>query len=555
MFGLCGLWREAIVYWSNAIKIAERIGDLDTVAQSYQCMSSFGWTFSGDLPNFEYNMRTHALTLCLKALGFSKKTDSLSTQCKIYATLACINACFDNVKDAEENYRKITAMPSQILSHPEIVSFVTIAEAALQTMKGHWKEAYKKVEEALVHSKKTYVNCLGLELDYRRIRAWLLTKQERIEEAQNELHEVDKLQSEIDEKFAHTNLEADLMAHRNVSVGEECEMRFDLMNISRKPGSLTRIENTIPVGFKIIDLPPFCTRQDSNIELKGKSVEPFEVETIKIKLKTTQPGSYTLNPSISYVNDLGENKTCSPNPIVIDTKLAQPKFEIMPGRIATGYAELDRLLLGGMPEKYAVLLTAPSSDEREQLIRRFLKSGFETEQTVLYLTCEAGKLQDMLKYPQTSFYVLVCGAQADTLAQDSTNLFKLKGIDSLTEIGIVLTKIFRTLRASEKLPRRACIDLISDVLLQHHAVITRKWLNELLLSMKLNGFTTFAVVDPQMHPDEEVQAILSLFDGEIRISEKQNANGIMERVMKIRRLYNQKYLEEESALTKEMLEQ
>ena len=97
----------------------------------------------------------------------------------------------------------------------------------------------------------------------------------------------------------------------------------------------------------------------------------------------------------------------------------------------------------------------------------------------------------------------------------------------------------------------ACIDLISDVLLQHHAVTTRKWLNDFLLSLKLNGFTTLAVVDPYMHTPEEVQAILGLFDGEIRISEKQNANGIMEKTLRIRRLYNQKYLEDELTLTKE----
>jgi KaiC/GvpD/RAD55 family RecA-like ATPase len=90
-------------------------------------------------------------------------------------------------------------------------------------------------------------------------------------------------------------------------------------------------------------------------------------------------------------------------------------------------------------------------------------------------------------------------------------------------------------------------------LLQHHAVITRKWLSALLPDLKSKGFTTLAVVNPQMHPQEEVQAILGLFDGEIRLAERESAKG-MEKFLKIRKLYNQRYLENELTLTKERLE-
>jgi hypothetical protein len=94
---------------------------------------------------------------------------------------------------------------------------------------------------------------------------------------------------------------------------------------------------------------------------------------------------------------------------------------------------------------------------------------------------------------------------------------------------------------------------VSDALLQHHAVITRKWLSALIPNLKSKGFTTLAIVNPQMHPQEEVQAILGLFEGEIRISEKETARGT-EKTLQIRRLQNQKYLENELVLTREMLE-
>jgi hypothetical protein len=84
-------------------------------------------------------------------------------------------------------------------------------------------------------------------------------------------------------------------------------------------------------------------------------------------------------------------------------------------------------------------------------------------------------------------------------------------------------------------------------------VITRKWLSGLLSDLRLKGFTTLAVVNPHMHPQEEVEAILGLFEGEIKIAEKETERGIG-KVMRIRKLYNQRYLENELPLTREKLE-
>jgi hypothetical protein len=136
--------------------------------------------------------------------------------------------------------------------------------------------------------------------------------------------------------------------------------------------------------------------------------------------------------------------------------------------------------------------------------------------------------------------------------QNLPNIYKLKGIDNLTEIDIALIKYFRTLNPNQVGSKRACIDIVSDVLLQHHAVTTRKWLNGFIISLKSKGFTTLAVIDPSIHPTEELQAILGLFDGEIRITEKESVTGV-EKIMKIRRLYNQKYSENEVALTQEKM--
>ncbi len=138
--------------------------------------------------------------------------------------------------------------------------------------------------------------------------------------------------------------------------------------------------------------------------------------------------------------------------------------------------------------------------------------------------------------------------------RDLPNLFRLKGVENLTDISIALTSNFWKLAESPSGPRRACIEIISDVLLQHGAVQTRRWLTALIPEFKSRGFVTLGVLNPQMHPVQEVQAVLDLFDGEISIAEKQ-AEGSVGRFLKITKLYNQRYSDIELPLKTKKVEQ
>jgi len=220
----------------------------------------------------------------------------------------------------------------------------------------------------------------------------------------------------------------------------------------------------------------------------------------------------------------------------------------IPGRVATGHTELDRLLLGGIPENYTVALTAPSCEERESLVKNFLEAGARNGEVTFYLTVDPSDAKSLAEEFQSSFYLFVCNPQADAIIKSLQNVFKLRGVENLTEISIALTSAIRKLDKSLKSPRRICVQIISDVLLQHHAVQTRRWLNGLIPELVSNGFTTLAVIDPQMHPSEELHAILGLFEGEINIYEKETEKGLR-KYMKIKKMINQKYLDNELLLT------
>ena len=247
---------------------------------------------------------------------------------------------------------------------------------------------------------------------------------------------------------------------------------------------------------------------------------------------------------------MGETKTSSVRTFTINVRPAKPKFEVLPGRVSTGIADIDALLFGGIPERYAITLTSLSSDRRDQLTRSFLETGAKAGETTFNITSEAAATKILAeKYPSI-FFLFLCNPQADSMIQNLPYVYKLKGVENLTDIDIALTKAFRALDPSPVSPRRICIDVVSDVLLQHHAVNTRRWLSALLPTLKSKGFTILAVIDPMMHPAEELQAVLGVFDGEIRISEKETPEGTKQ-VIKVRKLLNQKYLDKEIILNKE----
>jgi hypothetical protein len=148
---------------------------------------------------------------------------------------------------------------------------------------------------------------------------------------------------------------------------------------------------------------------------------------------------------------------------------------------------------------------------------------------------------------QSNFHLFVCNPQADAIVKSAPNIFTLKGVENLTDISIALTSAIRKLDPSLTGLRRICIDLVSDVLLQHHAVQTRRWLTALIAELKSTGFTTLAAIDPQMHPSEELHAILGLFEGEVNIHEKETEKGLG-KYLKIKKMSNQKYLDGELLL-------
>lgn len=268
----------------------------------------------------------------------------------------------------------------------------------------------------------------------------------------------------------------------------------------------------------------------------GQVVGIFTTYDVTVFRQLVQPADFRPTTQV-----LGNQMNLAPEPG--ETGVSKV---VVPDRISTGRRNLDNLLLGGIPENCAVILTSPSCDERDLLIRQFLETGAKNGEVTFYVTTNPGEVKTLAEEFQSHFYLFVCNPQADSITKSFLNVFKLRGVENLTDINVALSSAFSTLDTSIRGPRRICIEIIPDVLLQHHAVHTRRWLNALIPELRSKGFTTLAVMDPLMHTLQEVHAILDLFEGEINIYRKDSKT-----FLEIKKMPGRKYSKSELPLQEE----
>ena len=347
------------------------------------------------------------------------------------------------------------------------------------------------------------------------------------------------------EKFEHAEIQAKLLQpKKEIRVGEAFDLELQIVNMGKEPVLLTRIEEIFPSDFQLIAKPDYCDLIDTYLDMKGKRLEPLKTEEIKLTLKSFDIGTFQIKPRIVCVDEIGNQIFRGLD--ALEIAVAEIVF---PDCISIGCKELDNLLLGGIPENYSVILTSPSCDERDLMIKRFLEAGVKEGQVTFHITVELRGVKTLAEEFQSNFHLFICNPKADMMVESLPNVYKLKSVSDLTDIDIALTRAFRKLDASFKSPRRACIEIVSDVLLRHKAVTTRRWLTGLIPDLRSKGFTTLAVMNPMMHPPDQVHAILGLFDGEINIYEIETKTG-SEKFLRIKKMYNRIYVKRALSLKK-----
>jgi len=344
------------------------------------------------------------------------------------------------------------------------------------------------------------------------------------------------------ERFEHADIQANLIADcKSVRVGESFLLSVEFVNVGKKPALLTRVENFIHSDFIVVKKPEIYRIEETTLNMKGKQIAPLKLVEVKLTLQASNKGDYNLSPRVHYFDEEGKNKS-----LQLKTLDIQVEEVLLEDRISTGTEELDALLLGGIPSEYAVVLSGSPYDEREMIVKNFLKAGIEKDETTFYVATESTELREPLD--KSNFHLFLCNPKPKVPVPDLPNVYRLQGKTDITNLGIALTKAIRSMNQSVT-NKRICVEILSDVLVKHGANTTREWISNLITDLGAKGFTMLAVIDPSMHTSDQANAVINLFDGEISIIQSDDPLDCKKSIL-VKKLRNQDYIKNPICLTK-----
>ena len=518
---------RAIKSLEKAYELAKKVGEINTMCFAGTNLADY-FANAGELDR--------ALALCEESVALDRKTGNQNHLAMSLGELGYIYL-MQGEWDKSEKYLKEAFNIAQALEDYQAVGMSHGLLAIFYFEKGEYAKAKELAEKGYEAMKKTGDKMMQWMYSYYIAFTYV------------ELGEIEKAQSQIDTVYKYA-LEVEAKTGNKQPIALAKRLKARLLRAQRKWEESIEYFEKSHQDFEALNAKRW------NVYDYAKY---FLCEYAQVYLDRDQEGDREkalnlLKKASEMFQKMGAMKSFGK----VEARIASIEagkliLEPMPtGLVPTGYGDLDKLLCGGLPSGYSVVLTSPSCDERDLLVKIFLERGAKKGEVTFYVTSDPGLVKPLAEEFQSNFYLFVCNPQADAIVGEAPNVFKLKGVENLTEISIALTSAIRKLDPSLKGPRRICIGPVSDVLLQHHAVQTRRWLTSIITELKSAGFTALAVFDPEMHSSQDARAILDLFDGEINIHEKETGKGL-EKYLKIKKMSNKEYPESELPLRKEDL--
>ena len=120
------------------------------------------------------------------------------------------------------------------------------------------------------------------------------------------------------ERFEHADIQANLIVRqKELKIGENLNIGLELVNAGKGFALLTKVTEIIPQGFELAGEPVNCRVEDSYLNLKGKRLDPLKTEEVKLVLKPTVQGTFSLKPTVLYLDENGKYKSHEPEPVLI----------------------------------------------------------------------------------------------------------------------------------------------------------------------------------------------------------------------------------------------
>jgi len=407
VFFNCRLIREALDNYEMAIKKGEIVGDYNTAA--------WGYVYEGVLLESIGDF-TAAISKTYKGNQLAEKTDAFYIQSMAHANLTIQYSRLGDVENAKDHFEKLMKYFPEISKTGSKVAKAAIirAKAVYLAANNQYSEASTLFEESLALHTAAFYSKL-YETITRTEFAWALLKGGRTEDAQAQTKIVERIYQELDEKIGNGAVHVDLLARKKIEVCEEFPARLDVVNVTRNPVTLLRIDSFVTSDLRVGELPDDVQLQGFSIFLNSRKLDPFRNESVTIPLTATKSGTLNLNPKVVYVAASGKTTICTPNPIRIVVKSTSPKGETAKP-VETPSAEFE-FKTAAAEEAFKVLVTAFVEDYMHRRLPSEL-SGWRT-------------LMDIVKHGKVSKRMIYGGGN-----------YRGRAITELERRGLVETRIF-----------------------------------------------------------------------------------------------------------------
>lgn len=122
-------------------------------------------------------------------------------------------------------------------------------------------------------------------------------------------------------RFEHADIQATLAVRpRDVHVGEDFSLEIDLVNAGRGAAQLAKVEEVVPDGFDVTEVPERYRVEGSYLNMKGRRLDALKTEDVRIRLRPRNQGRFSLRPRISYMDEEGNRRSFQPGSVEITVR-------------------------------------------------------------------------------------------------------------------------------------------------------------------------------------------------------------------------------------------
>jgi hypothetical protein len=94
-------------------------------------------------------------------------------------------------------------------------------------------------------------------------------------------------------------------------------VQVDLFNTGKRPAHIDRIEDLIPGNFDVVQEPKGYKLKGAILILRGKKLEPFQLESLLIVVQARKAGDESITPRVVYSDEKGTEYARSTEPITV----------------------------------------------------------------------------------------------------------------------------------------------------------------------------------------------------------------------------------------------